>query len=580
MNYDIIFENAEIYDGTGKPSFHGDVAIKDGKIEKIGDLKDASFKKKIDAKGKILTPGFIDVHSHADLVIYKKNHPSILEPLLRQGITTFVGGNCGMGVAPLKNPHIDEAITYIDGVTCDEIENYRSWETISEFFDTIEKQGSIMNFGVLVPHGIVRIISKGMRNEKANTDEIEKMKQLVSEGLDAGALGMSTGLMYFPGMASEDKELIELAKLLKEKEAVFSCHLRSYSNTLPQAIDEVLELSRKTGVKIQISHFFHLPHIHKLIDTITFMLGRVLAQIYKKIKIPIPLDGVAKKQLKRIDKEIKNGLPIGIDAMPTGSGFTHILAFFPPWVLEGNMTTILNRFKDKETRKKILESIKNGKSKWPHREEGTWSMNFFNVLGFKSIYLMSVVNEENKKYEGKHFVKIGRERKQHPFDAVCDILLEEDGKVLAYISPTFPGDEFAERGSYAAIADPNSSIVTDMLHFGFGKTGHLVYDCFPRILSKYVKQEKLLTMSEAIRKSTSLPAKQLGIKERGEIKKGFWADIVLFDPETIKSNSTPDKADQYPDGIEYVLVNGFPVVSPDGYFHEKLNGKIIRRKST
>ena len=198
-------------------------------------------------------------------------------------------------------------------------------------------------------------------------------------------------------------------------------------------------------------------------------------------------------------------------------------------------------------------------------------------MGFRGIHLMSVMSERNKKYEGKHFVQIGKERNQPPFDAICDMLVEEDGHVLVYQSPTFPGDEFVERSMYTIICDANVSIATDTLLIGFGRPSHLFYDCYPRLFSKYVREEKLLPLTEAIRKSTSLPATQLGIRKRGLVRTGYYADLVVFDPETIRSCSTPADPDIYPEGINYVFVNGHPVVTPKGYFPEERHGVVCRR---
>jgi len=577
MEFDVIIKNATVYDGCGNKPYNKDIAIKSGKIKVIGDISNAIGKTVIDAHNKVLCPGFIDVHSHADLVIHRENHHKILEPLLRQGITTFVGGNCGIGLAPYLDNNKSTALQYLEAMTGESQDSFIKWNTIKELFDILNQQGMVLNCGFLVPHGLLRIAAKGLENKTASDDEIKIMKNLLEEGLDAGALGMSTGLMYVPGLASDENELLQLAKILTPKDAVFTSHIRSYSNTLQQAIDELITISKKTGTRIQISHLFWLPHINLIIDRFTQSLLRVGAEIYKYIKLPLPLDIAMKQKMDYLGEIIKEGIPLGIDAMPTGTGFTHALAFFPPWSLEGGHEKIIKRIANKTIRKQIYQSIKNGKSIWPHRGRDTWSMNFFKVMGFQSVYLMSVVSEKNKQYEGKHFLQIASERKQHPFDAVCDILIEENGRVLVFETPTYPGDEFAERGGYAAICDPNVSIATDTILIGFGKPSHLFYDCYPKLMAKYVRKEKLLSLEEAIRKATSLPASQLCIKNRGIIKKGNWADLVIFDPNTICSHSTPMEPDNFPDGVEYVMVNGHLAVTPEGYFPEPRSGQIITR---
>ena len=575
--FDVIIKNVSIYDGTGKPSYISDIAIKNGLIASINPRIDASSKIMIDGSKKALCPGFIDIHSHADLTIHLSNHNQILEPLIRQGVTTFVGGNCGMGPAPIDDSHRNEAITYNESMMGEDSKTNFHWSSVGEFFEVLEKQGLILNCGFLVPHGMLRIAAKGLEYSKASQNDISLMKKHLISGLEDGALGMSTGLMYFPGLNADTAELNALARIVAKFDAVFSSHIRSYSNTLPQAINEIICLSKEIDVRVQISHLFHIPHAHPIIDEAIKTILRIASAVNKYIPIPMPDDKILMNILLKIDKEIKNGTPLGVDAMPTSTGFTHVLAFFPPWALIGSHEEISNRLKDPVQRKKIYESIKNGNSVWPHQDKDTWSMNFFKIMGFRSIYLMSVVSEKNKCFEGMSWYEIGKARGQDPFDAVCDILIEENGRVLIFIAPTFVGDEFVEKFGACSIRDPNVSIVTDTILLGFGKPSHLFYDCYPKLFSKYVKKEKQLTFEEAIRKSTSLPAQQLGIKNRGIIKKDYWADLVIFDPESIDYSSTPEKPDIFPDGIEYVFINGHPSFSPDGFDSEFKNGQVIRR---
>jgi N-acyl-D-amino-acid deacylase len=578
MTYDIIIDNATIYDGTGRLPYAADIAVKNEKICEIGQLEDARAKTRIDAGGKVLCPGFIDIHSHADLVVHLSDHHKTLEPLLRQGITTFVGGNCGAGLAPFSKKHREEGLLYMSFFIGEDQGPHAKWNSMSEMMDKIEDRGMVMNAGLLTPHGQLRIGALGMLNRPAKAGEMKTMKRLLSESLEAGALGMSTGLQYFPGLASDEEELTELAEIVSANDAVFTSHLRSYSSTLTQAIDEIMTISRKTGVRIQLSHLFWLPNVNIVVDRAVAEILRAGAVLYKHLKIPIPLDLAMREKLAAMGKAIDEGLPMGMDAMPTGTGFTHAFAFMPPWALEGGREKVINRFADPAVRQKIYRSIMRGQPVWPHREPDTWSMNFFKLMGFKSIHLMGVKSDANKKYEGMNFVAIGKALGKHPFDAICDMLLEEDGNVLVYETPTWPGDEFAERSVYASVSDPNVSVVTDTILLGHGTPSHLFYDCYPKLMSKYARDEKHMTLQEAIRKSTSLPAMQLGIKNRGLVRRGYWADLVMFDPDTIRSNSTPLKPDAFPSGIEYVLVNGHPVVTPGGGYHPApRKGKLIRR---
>ena len=573
--FNTIIQNATIYDGSGGPHYQADIGIKNGRIVAI-ETKLTSADTIINAENLAVCPGFIDIHSHADLTIHLQNHPQILKPLLCQGVTTFVGGNCWMGPAPLDDSFRHDAVMYVQAMQ-GEKENYDfQWTSVADFFEVLEKQGVVLNCGYLVPHGMLRIAAKGLDNSRADQDDIQHMEKFLHAGLEAGALGMSTGLMYFPGLNADTQELAPLARLISKYQGVFASHIRSYSNTLSNAIDEIVSLSQLTDARVHISHLFHIPHIHPFIDKGARKLLRMLSFINRYVSLPMPDDSILKQILSELNDKIKEGIPIGIDVMPTSTGFTHILAFFPPWSLEGKREAVIERISNPAERQKVFQSIMSGKSIWPHRNRDTWSMNFFKILGFRSIYLMSVITEKNKPYEGMSLHAIAKLRGQAPFDTVCDLLIEEEGRVLVFIAPTFIGDELVEKFDTCAICDPNTSIVTDTIMFGFGKPSHLFYDCYPKVISKYVRQEKRLTFAEAIRKSTSLPASQMGIKDRGLIKNNYWADIVIFDPNTIDYASTPENPDVFPEGIQYVFVNGYPNVTPNG-FDDTRNGQVIRR---
>jgi N-acyl-D-amino-acid deacylase len=573
--YQTIIQNALIYDGSGGPQYQSDIGINEGRIVKIAPGL-TSADRLIDVHNLAVCPGFIDIHSHADLTIHLENHSQILMPLICQGVTTFVGGNCGMGPAPLDETYRHDAVMYVQAMQGEENNYDFQWSSVADFFEVLERQGVILNCGYLVPHGMLRIAAKGLDNSPASHNDIQHMETFLQSGLEAGALGMSTGLMYFPGLNADTHELAPLARLISKNDGVFASHIRSYSNTLPQAIDEIISLSRLTDVRVQISHLFHIPHVHSIIDEAGRKLLRMLSFVNRYVSLPMPDDSTLKHILDDLNDRIHEGLPIGIDAMPTSTGFTHILAFFPPWVLEGKRESVIERLSSRIERQKIFQSIMSGESIWPHRGNDTWSMNFFKILGFRSIHLMSVITEKNKPYEGMSLHAIAKARGQTPFDTVCDLLIEEEGRVLVFIAPTFIGDELVEKFGACAICDPNTSIVTDTIMFGFGKPSHLFYDCYPKLISKYVRQDKRLTLTEAIRKATSLPASQMGIKDRGLIKENYWADIVIFDPKTIDYDSTPENPDVFPKGIHYVFVNGHPNVTPDG-FNDKRNGHVLRR---
>ena len=579
MVFDLIFESAMVVDGSGKLPYRADVGIKDGKITAIDQLEDAKANKRINGIGKILSPGFIDVHSHADLTVHFDDHPKMLESLIRQGITTFVGGNCGMALTPLIGNNDKPIMQFFEAFIGRDMEDVISWKNLEEFFDTIEKRGVVLNTAMLAPHGIIRLNVMGQEKRLAKPDEKKRMGKIVRECMDAGALGLSTGLQYFPGSQSDTDELIDLAKIVHEYDGVFTSHLRSYSNTLEMAIEEIKTVSREADVPVQLSHLFWIPHVNDTIDPIVRKAAKLGSKIYNLIKLPIPLDAAVAQLLAKLGKEIDEGLPLGIDVMPTSAGFTHLLAFFPPWVLENDIDTVMERIADPVFRKRMRDDIEKGQSLWPHRQNRTWSMNFLKLMGWDGVYVMSVVSKKNKALEGLHFKQIGKMQGKHPFDAACDLLLEERGRVLVFETFTHPGDDFAERSMFATMKDPNSSIATDTILLGYGRPSHLFFDCYPKFIARYIRDYKAVTLQEGIRKCTSLPASQMGIEKRGIIKEGNYADLVLFDLEQIETHSTFEKPDVFPSGIEYVVINGHVIVDPKGYHTDPRPGKVIRKQN-
>ena len=577
MAFELIFESPTVVDGSGMLPYRADVGIKNGRVSAIGQLNDAQADRRVNGTGKILCPGFIDVHAHTDMSIHLPDHQNILEPLVRQGITTFVGGNCGIALAPLGGDRLPAIMDFFEAFTGRAQDDLIDWKGFDQFLSTVERRGLLLNMGLLAPHGILRISEMGLARRLADRQEVRGMGRELRKCMEAGALGMSTGLQYFPGSQSDTAELVDLARILHEYDGVFTSHLRSYSNTLDLALDEVKQVSRQADVRVQVSHLFWLPHLNVWLDSLVRKAARLGSKIYERVKIPVPLDSAVAEKLQGLDREIEKGLPMGIDGMPTSAGFTHLLAFFPPWVLEDSIDKVLARLADPPTRKKILADIVGGQSIWPHREANTWSMNFFKLLGWQGQFVMSVVTEKNKPLEGLNFRQIGDLQGKHPFDAACDLLLEENGRVLVFETITHPGDDFVERSLFATMRDRNVSIVTDTILMGYGRPSHLFYDCFPKFISRYIRDNRSVSLPEGIRKCTSLPASQLGIRNRGQVKEGFWADLVLFDMDRIGTLSTFEKPDVFPTGIDYVLINGNTVVDPDGFHPDPRPGMVIRR---
>ncbi len=577
MGFDTIIEGALIVDGTGGTVYQRDVGIDGERIAAVDHLHKAEATTRVDARGLVLCPGFVDVHSHADLSAHLEDQADLLEPLVTQGITTSVGGNCGLSLAPIHREHEGPIHDFLEAFTGRDQRGLISWRTFGEFLETVETQGLVLNMGFLAPHGVIRINAMGQHRRQATSAEIAAMKAMVAESLDAGALGLSTGLQYFPGSFADTEELMALADVVQARGGVFTSHLRSYSNTLSLAVEEIKEVGRRTGVPVQVSHIFWIPQVHDLVDPWIRRLTRAGAWLNRRVKLPIPMDQAIAEILDTVDRDLRAGLRIGVDAMPTAAGFTHLLAFFPPWVLEDDIDAVLKRLANPALRQRMYRDIMTGRSVWPHREPGTWSMNFFKLMGWEGIYIMSVVSDKNKHLEGLNLAQLGRKTGKHPFEAACDLLLEEQGRVLAFETFTRPDDPFVERSLRVTMRDPNVSIATDAIMLGYGHPSHLFYDCYPKYLSQYARDQGLVSLPEAVRKCTSLPAEQLGIPERGRIAVGAPADLVLLDLPDLGTRSTFEHPETPPTGIRRVWINGTAVVDERGYHPEPRAGKVIRR---
>lgn len=580
--FDLILENALVVDGSGKEPYKADVGIAGARIEKIGDLKESEAAKRIDAGGRVVCPGFIDVHSHADLTMFREDASELLSPLVRQGITTFVGGNCGMSLSPITDENREGLKTYLEVFTQMDFDAAIQWKSMGEFMDHMDKKGLLLNMALLVPHGMLRISALGLEDKPADTAAMATMKGLLEESMEAGAFGLSTGLQYFPGLFSDTEELIKLSEPLSRYGGIFTSHLRSYtSTTLGKAIDEVGEVARANGIRGQASHVMSVPWagpLHPLaLKGLKWMCNH--PDLALKAIPGFALDMSMNVVLKRLEKNRRAGADIAMDIMPTTCGFTHLLAFFPPWVLSGGREKVLARISDPELRKEILRDIEKGKPIWPHRGKNNWSMNFIRLLGWDAVTVMAVHGDKNKHLEGRLFTDIAKEQGKHPFDVMCDLLLEEDGKLLVFESMSEPDDAFSERYTFPALEDPQTMITTDTILMGMGKPLYLFYGCYPKFIGRFVNEKKLVSLPEAIRRCTSLPAEFFGIEGRGLVKEGFYADLLMMDAQAFRTNAVFREPERYPEGLEMVLINGLPVVEDGSVVPETQAGTMLRKNA-
>jgi N-acyl-D-amino-acid deacylase len=573
----ILIRGGEIVDGTGKKRFRGDIAIEGTTITHISNLENTiKADRVIDAKNKMVSPGFIDLHSHAEMALPLQDHATILKPLVMQGVTTFVGGNCGFSNCFIPDKNNQDVMVYLENLSGQPQQGNITWSTPAEFFDQMESRGLLLNMATLVGHGSLRIAASGLKTRLLYPDEQKRMNTFLEQAMEMGCLGMSTGLQYFPGLQSDAEELDTLGGILKKYDGIFTSHLRSYAHTLDLAIDEVCDVGLKNDIPIQISHLYWQPY-SKMFSGLARKMIHLGSFLYNRLSIPIPVEKGIVPKLKLIESWRQKGVDVRFDQLPTSQGFTELMAFLPPYVSEGTKANALERLQDKSFRRKVLYDIENTEPDWPHRDGATWSFNYIKITGWDGLRVMAVESPENQWMEGKTFPEIGAELNKDPIDAICDLLIEENARVMVFHTPSFPDDPFAFRSLREVFKHKLCVPATDTILRPVGRPSHVFYDCFPKFIEHFVKKEKLIPIEEAIQKSTSVPAEIMKIKNRGVLQKGNYADILIFDLDRLGTSATFYDPTVHPSGIEHVLINGTPVVSGGEYQEGILPGSAIRK---
>jgi N-acyl-D-amino-acid deacylase len=522
--YDIIIKNANIIDGTGNAAFRADIGIQEDEIRKIGELGDERASVEIDAQGKMVCPGFIDVNNHSDTYwrIFLNPH---LESLIYQGITTIVGGNCGTSLAPLATPATIDAIQKWVDVKKINI----SWLKVEELFSVLEEKKISLNFATLVGHATLRRGVIGDEVRSLLPKEIEALKKSLENAMKEGALGMSTGLIYSHARLAPYDELLTLAKIVKKYKGVYATHIRSEQGDIVEAIEEALRVARESGVRLQISH-----------------LKVIGEKNWSKMGEVLDLIGKAKEE----------GIDVTFDVYPYTSTGSVLYSFLPVWISEGGKRIMLHRLKDPVIRAKIIDEMRES--------------------DFDYSKIEIAISPLNKTLARHSISEIAQSQERSVEEVIIDILVASEGMVVTSV------EVLSEENVRQAIAHPLSFIATngsgyDIFH---AKTGERVhprnFGAFVKVLEKYVKKEKLLTWESAICKMTSAPALKFGIKKRGVLKKGYFADIVILDRDKLKSSATIENPYQYSQGVEFVMVNG-EIVLADSVYNGKRNGRVIKR---
>ena len=527
--YSTVIRNARIIDGTGNPWFRGDVGIQGDTITAVGQV-DGEAENVIEAQGLYICPGFIDVHCHADFTVLDSSNPRDFK--LRQGITSEVGGNCGETAAPVNPEHLDLLKAFIA------FESPRpgilswDWRSFADYLDVLSQFDIPTNFVPLVGHGTVRIAAMGFESRAPTDAELAAMEGYIQEAMEAGAFGMSVGLGYAPGYYAETAEIIQLAKVAARYGGLYATHMRDYSDRVMDSLEESFEVGRQAQIPVIVSHIGVRGQSN---------VGKV------------------NDALAAVEAARQEGLEVTTDVCTLAG--TTLRVLLPHWTSEGTLEDLFQRLRDPETRRRIKTEMGVGEEA---RRAGSPDRAWGDIL------VSRVTTEANRRFEGMSISEIGNARGTDPAETVMDLVLEERCQV------TMGGQYRYEDDFRTAVSHPLTMIETDAMGYVEGKPPSGQYGTYPRVLQRYVREEKLIRLEEAIRKMTSYPAQTMGLSNKGVLRPGADADLVVFDPDTVRDRSTVEDPIQYPEGIEYVLINGHVVVER-GAFNGGMVGRVIRK---
>jgi N-acyl-D-amino-acid deacylase len=529
--FDIIIEHGHVIDGTGAPWYAADVGIRDGRIAAIGRLVKAPAKRRIDATGRVVTPGFIDMLGQSELTL-------LVDPRAQskvfQGITTEITGE-GESAAP-----VNEAIARENAKTYEHYGIQRDWSDFAGYFARLERQGIGINLASYVGATTVREMVIGYGDRAPTPAELEQMQALVAQAMRQGAVGVSSSLEYAPAPYAGTEELIALARTAAEYGGIYATHMRSEQEAIMTAIEETIRIGREAHVPVEIWHL---------------KAGGV--QNF----------GLMPEIIARIERARASGVDIAADTYAYPAWFNDLSAFIPPWAHDGGKAKLIERLKDPGMRARMKKELAAPATDW----DNEWQ----SVPGPEAILIATVANPKLLDLQGKTLADIAKARGADPMDALFDILIEDDAQTaVAVFAMSEPDIELAAVQPWVSFCNDSSGTSPEGL-LGKEFPHPRAYGTFPRVLRKYVREERRMRLEQAIAKFTSLPASRLRLADRGVIKAGMWADIVVFDPQTITDRATFSAPNQLSSGMQWVLVNGVPVVA-DGASTGLKPGHVLR----
>lgn len=530
METSILIKGGTVLDGTRTPMRAADLLVQNGRISAVAPGLSPQADRVIDASGHYVAPGFIDIHSHSDFSYL--DCPSA-ESKVRQGVTTEVVGNCGFSPAPIEPAHRD-----LLKRTADFLPNTMpfDWQRFGQFLDRLRGAGLSINVAPFVGHGALRIAAMGFERRPPLPHEQAQMERLAEEAMDDGAFGVSTGLIYPPGAFSETRELVALSRVVARRRGLYFSHIRGEGLTLETAIAEAIRIGEEAGLPVQIAH-----------------LKAAGRDNWDRMDAAIRL----------IDQARARGVEVTADIYPYTAGSTTLTNLIPEWVHEGGLETLLGRLADLPTRQRIIEECTLGAGRWRTGTLGTFFWNDVMIASCPSV----------PPAEGMRLDVLAKKRGRAPADALIDLLLEARGAVAMVL---FMIDE---TNMVKGLTHPHVMVGSDALGLYAGegprpgKPHPRAYGTHPRVLGRYVREQRLLSWEEAVHKMTGMCATKLGLRDRGFIREGCAADLMVFDPASVTDRATFEEPHQYPVGIGYVLVNGQVVW--DGRMHPLSAGQIL-----
>ena len=529
--FDVVIVNGNIIDGTGSPWYSGDVGIRDGRIAAIGNLSAAGRKRTLDAKGKVVAPGFIDMLGQSETTILVDPR---LPSKIYQGITTEITGEGG-SAAPLN-----DLVIANDRPAYEHYKVNPDWRTFRQYFARLEKQGMGINLASYVGATQVRRIVLGDADVQPTPDQLEKMKALVRDAMRDGAVGVSTSLEYAPAPYAKTEEIIALASEASKFGGIYATHMRSEGDAVLESIDEAVRIGREAHIPVEIWHF-------KVAGKANF--GRM------------------SEAIARVNKARAEGFDVSADTYAYTAWSNSMSAFVPPWAHDGGDAKLIERLNDPATRARIRKDMETPSKDW----DNEWD----EITGPQDVMITAVQNPALKKFQGMRLTEIAKKLGKDPMDTLFDLLVEDKGFTeCAVFGMSEPDVALALQQPWVSVDNDSSGTSPDGI-LGEEHPHPRAYGTFPRILRKYVREEKKLTLEDAIRKFSALPAQRMRLTDRGVLKQGMWADVVVFDPETVRDMATFDNPNRLSEGMDYVLVNGVAVIE-NGKMTGALPGKILR----